>query len=539
MSKSLRPTLCAPPLHLVNRLFLAGGWLLCASTLGGCHQQWARGLGTDTSTATQSSTQAAPSLSSSAPLTSSTSSSTSQASTSSGTTTQEQAPVPPGCGNGIVEPLEECDDGNTEDGDACLNNCRLARCGDGVLWKGRESCDDGNKDNGDACLQDCNPARCGDGFIHVGQEGCDDGNKIETDACLSDCTPARCGDAVIWHGREACDDGNDRNEDACLNTCRFNECGDGFVGGPNEQCDDGNQIDNDGCTKNCKSPTCGDGIVNALEQCDDGNKDDNDGCLSTCRNATCGDAKVWSGHEECDPLDLLTRNLCSERIVDPNITLHNPKVVLGCTLSCKIDESTCAYCGDNRVQTIYGEVCEGPVSCNDPRNDPRYYRTEDALAGCSNDCKSIDWAGCGYCGDGEVQEHGQETCDDGNDDSTDDCHECKMARCGDGQIWKDHEECEPNVTPDESKSCADACGPKTEPVTSGAEATRSCVELGANACHFEEWDCSKCKEPEPTTTSSTGDETTSSSTGTESSGAVSGTTTTTDTTSSPGATATP
>jgi len=34
-------------------------------------------------------------------------------------------PPNPVCGNGIVEPGEECDDGNTADGDACPSNCLL------------------------------------------------------------------------------------------------------------------------------------------------------------------------------------------------------------------------------------------------------------------------------------------------------------------------------------------------------------------------------------------------------------------------------
>jgi len=57
-----------------------------------------------------------------------------------------QAPaVPASCGNGRVDPGEECDDGNGNDGDACLATCRRARCGDGVVRVGVEECDDGNQ----------------------------------------------------------------------------------------------------------------------------------------------------------------------------------------------------------------------------------------------------------------------------------------------------------------------------------------------------------------------------------------------------------
>lgn len=535
MSKLLAQTHCTRPLHVASRLRRFGGLLVCVAALGGCQQQWAQGLGTDPSTEPQS-TQPVP------PLTTSLASSSTQGSTtgpsSDSVSTEEKAPVPASCGNGIIEAPEQCDDGNQEDGDACLNNCTLARCGDGVLWKGREACDDGNKDNSDACLQDCNPARCGDGFVQIGQEGCDDGNTVETDACLSDCTPARCGDAVIWLGREACDDGNDRNEDNCLNTCRFNVCGDGFVGGPNEQCDDGNQIDNDGCTKDCKSPTCGDGILNGQEECDDGNADDNDGCLSTCRRATCGDGKVWTGTEQCDPMDRVTVNLCSEHL-DSSITLHDPDAKLACSAECTTDTSPCAYCGDRVVQSEHAEVCDGPVRCDDPRVDGRFYDSTLHFAECTNSCGTIDASVCGFCGDGEVQNFGSETCDDANNDNSDDCVGCQQARCGDGEVWAGHEECDPGsvvANLPQTATCADVCGDRTEPIMPLFRPSRTCFLVGPQACTYRDWDCSNCREPETATTTTTGTDDTGTTTETDSN---TSDTTETTTSSEPASTDTP
>lgn len=37
------------------------------------------------------------------------------------------------CGNGIAEPDEECDDGNTLDADGCSGGCELEVCGNGRL----------------------------------------------------------------------------------------------------------------------------------------------------------------------------------------------------------------------------------------------------------------------------------------------------------------------------------------------------------------------------------------------------------------------
>jgi cysteine-rich repeat protein len=53
----------------------------------------------------------------------------------------DYVPDPAGCGNGVVDPGEECDDGNGIDGDECTNRCLFPRCGDGSVWYGMEECD--------------------------------------------------------------------------------------------------------------------------------------------------------------------------------------------------------------------------------------------------------------------------------------------------------------------------------------------------------------------------------------------------------------
>ncbi|AKT39081.1 uncharacterized protein CMC5_032280 [Chondromyces crocatus] len=62
--------------------------------------------------------------------------------------------VPLTCGNGVLDPGEECDDGNFDDTDACRSTCQLAACGDGIVQVG-EACDDGNTANGDCCSSTC------------------------------------------------------------------------------------------------------------------------------------------------------------------------------------------------------------------------------------------------------------------------------------------------------------------------------------------------------------------------------------------------
>lgn len=58
------------------------------------------------------------------------------------------------CGNGTLDPAEQCDDGNLYDDDDCLSTCVPARCGDGFVasfgTEFPEQCDGGNL--GSFCL---------------------------------------------------------------------------------------------------------------------------------------------------------------------------------------------------------------------------------------------------------------------------------------------------------------------------------------------------------------------------------------------------
>jgi cysteine-rich repeat protein len=117
------------------------------------------------------------------------------------------------CGNGVLDPGEECDDGNLIDDDACRATCVKAKCGDGVVQAGEE-CDDGNDIDTDACVH-CKKNVCGDGFVFAGVEACDDGNTKSGDGCRGDCQKVEtCGDRILDDG-EACDDGNTNPNDGC------------------------------------------------------------------------------------------------------------------------------------------------------------------------------------------------------------------------------------------------------------------------------------------------------------------------------------
>jgi cysteine-rich repeat protein len=144
----------------------------------------------------------------------------------------------------------------------------LEQCGDLVLHP-NEECDDGNTNSSDGCNNECLleiPTDCGDGTVNP-TEICDDGNSVDGDGCDSNCTPTSCGNNIVTPP-EACDDANTINNDGCNNDCTLPQCGN-FLIDPNEACDDGNLTNGDGCNALCQIETCGDGVLASGERCFD------------------------------------------------------------------------------------------------------------------------------------------------------------------------------------------------------------------------------------------------------------------------------
>ncbi len=184
------------------------------------------------------------------------------------------------CGDGVKyendleDFYEQCDDGNTLDGDGCSSTCLFETCADGIQNQGETNIDCGGQN-----CQPCSPV-CGNGFHEVNEE-CDDSNTSSGDGCSSNCLFETCADGIQNQGETDIDCGGE-NCQPCDPVC-----GNGVVDGWGEQCDDGNSNNEDDCLNNCLEATCGDGVVQAgIEECDDGNNIETDNCTSDCLNPT-------------------------------------------------------------------------------------------------------------------------------------------------------------------------------------------------------------------------------------------------------------
>jgi fibro-slime domain-containing protein len=269
------------------------------------------------------------------------------------------------CGNAVVEPGEACDDGSGPTGNgsatsSCATNCQF-KCNNGLLDPG-ETCDDGKNDGSyGTCNPNCTLAPfCGDGVTQTPPEACDNGVDNSSTAygpssCTDKCLPGGvCGDGIV-NGPEKCDDGkNSGLPGSCKADCSAYvptlQCGDGVVQVP-EQCDDGKGTSGNGsptskCDVSCRWK-CGNGQVDAGEQCDNGVNDGSYGtCTTDCRLAGyCGDG-IQNGPEQCDK--------------GVNNQMLNTAYGSGvCTVAC----TAAPFCGDGRVQSQFGEQCEGNYQC--------------------------------------------------------------------------------------------------------------------------------------------------------------------------------
>lgn len=136
----------------------------------------------------------------------------------------------PRCGDGVIQSDfgEACDDGNRDHEfcdyeetscTVCGEYCqsvpgRFRGCGDGIVDEG-ESCDDGNAMPWDTCDANCETTRCADGSIHPGECGEPPGRFLSAGA-VHTCGVLASGIAICFGGENPGDDtsGGDSDDDS-------------------------------------------------------------------------------------------------------------------------------------------------------------------------------------------------------------------------------------------------------------------------------------------------------------------------------------
>jgi hypothetical protein len=254
----------------------------------------------------------------------------------------DMAPAPR-CGDGKMDPGEQCDQGAANAANAygpgkCTATCRTAPfCGDDTRSNG-EVCDNGtmNSDTAygpNACTKACTRAPfCGD-RMKAPNEECDEGPggkpaTMGVAGCSTQCRilpalPVMMCNNGMKEGTEACDNPGGNLDVAeyvrmappvrgdrlpqCNRMCRvIRFCGDGTQDTRDgEECDmGGGNRDTGTCTSQCKDARCGDGIKQDHEECDNGMKN-----VSVAYSATpppAGDPRfcraTGAGSASCKPV---------------------------------------------------------------------------------------------------------------------------------------------------------------------------------------------------------------------------------------------
>jgi len=287
----------------------------------------------------------------------------------------------PLCGDGIVDPGEQCDDGNNRNGDCCSSFCEVLpagnACDDGKFCTSEDRCGDGG-----VCSGSKDPCRGSDGDGDCA-ESCDEGN----DSCSGrDPDASVCDDGLYCNGADRCASGacashdgdpcpGSDTDDDCSESCEETTDTCTAADPPGAACDDGKFCTRiDVCTQagTCQgagTPCPGDdGDGDCAESCDELG----DSCSAAdLQGASCDDGLFCTADDRCDGRGRCSgqRDPCAARYGDGDFD---------CSEACNEERDACSAaeadggsCDDGLACTV-GDRCRGGIcaasgetSCDD------------------------------------------------------------------------------------------------------------------------------------------------------------------------------
>ena len=359
----------------------------------------------------------------------------------------------PACGDGHVDPGEQCDDGNSQRR-RLRQQLHAARCGDGIVERRRAVRRRQHRSTATAATTTARRPSAATASSSAGEQ-CDDGNaktatparttarcpaaatgssspaSSATTATRPTATPARTTaprlDAATGSPSPASSatTATPLNGDACNTDCTDAPLRDGVVD-PDEACDDGNMTTATPATTTASRPACGDGALDPGEQCDDGNTANSDACENDCTAPRCGDGIV----DRASSATMATRSTAMPARTTARLRLRQRRGQTRRAVRRRQrrqrrrlrNDCTLPRCGDGIVER--GEQCDdgnaiNGDACGPPARDPGRAATASSSRravrrrqhhngdGCANDCTTAP-----RCGDGIVE--AGEQCDDGN-----------------------------------------------------------------------------------------------------------------------------